>query len=53
MATSLTVTGVAPVCRNPLVTELRTATFRKRIERKKTGRASYTRKVKHRKAQDW
>ena len=53
MAASLTVTGVASVCRNPLVTELRTATFRKRIERKKTGKASYTRKVKHRKAQDW
>jgi len=33
--------------RNPMARTLRSALFRKRVERKRKGRASYTRKLKH------
>lgn len=33
--------------RNPIMRVLRTPMFKKRVERKLKGRASYTRKIKH------
>ena len=36
--------------RNPVAKDLRTPKYRKRIEKKRKGKGSYTRKPKHRKA---